>query len=228
MTMKSEFLALTQRSIHLCVDMQRLFSVEGPWPTPWMERTLPVVSEIAERHAARTIFTRFIPPLKPEDMQGQWRQYFERWRNVTRENLDPRMLDLVAPLASLVPPALVVDKPVYSPFAGWRLPAILRNRGADAVVVTGAETDVCVLATVLGAVDHGYRVVLVTDGICSSSDAGHEALLTMYRTRFSEQIEVATAEEVLAAWNVKGNVKAAFSQKMAAVTASRPSPVALR
>ncbi len=193
---------LTGRSVHLCVDMQRLFSPDGPWPTPWMDRTLPVIAEIAKVHAARTVFTRFIPPATPEDMPGRWRRYYERWREVTRERLDLRLLDLVPPLNSLAPPALVVDKPVYSPFAGWRLPAMLREREADALVVTGAETDVCVLGTVLGAVDHGYRVVLVTDAVCSSSDAGHEALLTLYRERFSEQIEVATADEVLSAWNV--------------------------
>ena len=34
---------------HLCVDMQVLFSAEGPWPTPWMERVLPTVTRIAER-----------------------------------------------------------------------------------------------------------------------------------------------------------------------------------
>ena len=36
----------------------------------------------------------------------------------------------------------------------------------------------CVLATVIGAVDHGYRViVVVTDAVCSSSDEGHDAML---------------------------------------------------
>ena len=33
-------LPLTERSVHLCVDMQRIFSAEGPWPTPWMDRVL--------------------------------------------------------------------------------------------------------------------------------------------------------------------------------------------
>ena len=33
-------------TLHLCIDMQRLFSTEGPWPTPWMERVLPVVARL--------------------------------------------------------------------------------------------------------------------------------------------------------------------------------------
>jgi hypothetical protein len=52
---------LTERGVHLCVDMQRIFSAEGPWPTPWVERVLPVVATLAGRHPGRTVFTRFIP-----------------------------------------------------------------------------------------------------------------------------------------------------------------------
>ena len=40
-------LPLTSRTVHLCVDMQRIFSAQGIWPTPWMERVLPVVAELA-------------------------------------------------------------------------------------------------------------------------------------------------------------------------------------
>ena len=81
------------------------------------------------------------------------------------------------------------------------MPDLLRRRGTDALVITGAETDVCVLAAVLDAVDLGYRVVLVTDAICSSSDATHDALLTLYRNRFGQQIETITSEALLASWN---------------------------
>jgi nicotinamidase-related amidase len=73
---------------------------------------------------------------------------------------------------------------------------------ADALVITGAETDVCVLAAVLGAVDFGYRVVLATDAICSSSDRTHDALLTRYRQRFAQQIETAETAIILANWTV--------------------------
>jgi nicotinamidase-related amidase len=180
--------------------MQRLFTAEGPWPTPWIEHALPVIAAVAGRYPERTVFTRFIPPKKPDDLPGTWQRFYERWPNVTREHLDPALLELVPTLAAMAPPATVFDKPVYSPFSGSSLPRHLAQRGADALIVSGAETDVCVLATVLGAVDHGYRVIVVTDAICSSSDAGHDALLTLYRERFSEQIEIAEAEDVLSAW----------------------------
>src|SRR4051812_11492700 len=104
------FRPLTDRTVHLCVDMQRIFSGEGIWPTPWMDRVLPVVFELAQRFPQRTIFTRFITPRHPEDMPGTWRHYYERWRDATRQHLDPRLLDLLPSLASLVPPATVIDK----------------------------------------------------------------------------------------------------------------------
>ena len=191
---------LPRAAVHLCVDMQRIFSTEGPWPTPWMERVLPTVARIAERYPERTIFTRFITPETPEEATGMWRRYYERWPHTTRREIDPRFLELMPPLASLVPPARVFDKPVYSAFAGHKLQEHLRERGADTLIVTGSETDVCVLATVLGAVDHGYRVILVTDAVCSSSDAGHDALLKLYRERYTQQIETADSETILSRW----------------------------
>jgi nicotinamidase-related amidase len=191
---------LTDKTVHLCIDMQQLFSSEGPWATPWMERVLPVVAEIATRFPERTVFTRFITPRRPEDMPGMWQRYYQRWRDTTQEHIDSRLLELVPPLKRLVPPATVIDKTRYSAFVGSQLLAHLRDREADGLIVTGSETDVCVLATVLGAVDLGYRVIVVRDAICSSSDEGHEALLTVYHGRYSEQIETADAEDVLRRW----------------------------
>lgn len=188
------------RAAHLCIDMQRLFSSEGVWPTPWMDRVLPVVAEIADRHKERTIFTRFITPVNAGDMPGMWRPYYRRWAQTTRQILHPDMLELMPPLKVLTPPATVIDKTRYSAFAGSGLSQHLVERGVDTLVITGSETDVCVLSTVLSAVDLGYRVIVVRDGICSSSDEGHDALLTVYSRRYSLQIEMADAQEILAMW----------------------------
>ena len=40
----------------------------------------------------------------------------------------------------------------------------------------------------------------VSDALCSSSDAARDALLTLYRTRFSQQIETASSETIDACW----------------------------
>jgi nicotinamidase-related amidase len=199
--MSSEVSApLTERTLHLCVDMQNIFAEDTPWHTPWMTRVLPRVAALVERHPERTIFTRFIPPAEPEEMHGTWRRYFERWRELTTNHINPRLLDLVDPLGRFAPPALVLDKRYYSPFHGTSLAQMLRERQCNALVVSGAETDMCVLAAVLDAVDLGVRVVLPTDALCSSSDETHDALLKLYRSRFAEQIETADTESILASW----------------------------
>jgi nicotinamidase-related amidase len=180
--------------------MQNMFAGDSPWHTPWMARVLPCVEALAAAHAEATIFTRFIPPATPEDVPGSWRRYYERWREMTRSRIDPHLLDLVPPLKRFVPPAGVLDKPFYSPFHMTKLATALRERGCNAVVISGAETDMCVLATVLDAVDLGVRVVLPTDALCSSSDEMHDALLGLYSKRFGEQIETAATKDILVAW----------------------------
>lgn len=193
-------LRLTGRSLHLCVDMQRLFSEEGPWPTPWMSRVLPNCVALAEHDPERTILTRFVPPQVPEEAHGAWRPYYERWREVTRDRLDPRLIDLMPGLERFAPPAWVIDKPVYSAFAGRRLASVLAERRADTLIVSGAETDVCVLSTILGAIDLGFFVVVVRDAVCSSADEGHDALIRMFECRFSQQLAIADTETILASW----------------------------
>ena len=182
--------------------MQNLFAEATPWHTPWMPRVLPAVEAIARRHASRTVFTRFVPAKNIEATRGAWRRYYQRWQELTLERIDPELVELVPALARLVPPAVTIDKRVYSPFMERGFLDLLRERRVDAVVITGAETDVCVLATVIGAVDLGFRVVLVTDAICSSSDATHDALLTLYHHRFSEQVETCDTETILHEWEL--------------------------
>ncbi|PAY06788.1 cysteine hydrolase [Bradyrhizobium sp. UFLA03-84] len=188
------------RAAHLCIDMQRLFTEGGPWPTPWMPRVAPIIQEIVARAPERTIFTRFIPPVEPRDAAGMWRAYYEKWPKVTRGIMDLDLLRLVPELEGFAPPAHSIDKPVYSAFATGALRTYLVEKHVDTLLVTGAETDVCVLASVLDAVDFGYRVIVVKDGLCSSSDAAHEASLHLYAQRFDIQIELAEAGEVLDTW----------------------------
>ncbi|HXH43476.1 MAG TPA: isochorismatase family cysteine hydrolase [Bradyrhizobium sp.] len=187
-------------AVHLCIDMQNIFAPGGLWATPWMERVLPTIVSAVSRYPERTIFTRFITPQDSEDRPGQWQSYFRRWHQATRRYLPSSALELVPAVSRFVPPAAVIDKPAYSAFSNPGLASLLVDKNVGTVVISGAETDVCVLSTVLSAVDLGFRIVIVEDALCSSSDIGHDALMTMYRTRFHGQVDLVTAEELAQFW----------------------------
>ncbi|MCK1275879.1 cysteine hydrolase [Bradyrhizobium sp. 61] len=186
-----------ENAVHICVDMQRMFAESTAWKMPWLPRVLPNIVAVTAAHPERTLFTRFIPAQKPGQGAGMWRRYYERWGSMTIEELGPEMIGLVKDLAQFVPPARVFDKHVYSPWTGSDLHEQLRAARVDTIIVTGGETDVCVLATVLGAVDWGYRVILVTDALCSSADETHDSMMNIYMNRFGQQVECVTTETLL-------------------------------
>lgn len=183
---------------HLCIDMQCMFAQRTEWHTPWLERVLPNVIQLVRISPPRTIFTRFIPPHSSTDADGTWMRYFQRWSSMTRERLPLEMIELVPELRSFVPPAKIEDKQVMSAWAG-SLHTKLNIAGVDTLIISGAETEVCVLATVMGAIDRGYRVIIVCDAVCSGADSTHDAMLEIYRSRFGMQVETVTTADLLSA-----------------------------
>ncbi len=184
---------------HICVDFQRVFSEDTPWCVPWMTRVFAQVEELSKRCAERTIFTRFIPPQRAEDASGSWKDYYRKWWMMTGENFPAELLGLQPALQVLVPPALVFDKMTYSPWIDGRLAAHLRSERIDTVVISGGETDVCVLATVLGAIDLGFKVIVLSDAVCSGMDETHDAAVDLFGERFSVQLELIATEDFLSA-----------------------------
>lgn len=188
------------RCRHLCVDMQRMFAEDTPWNVPWMQRVREGVAVLAATHPAETIFTRFVPPVDSADVQGTWRTYYEKWPMMTRQALGDDMVDILPELRALVPPAMVYDKPIYSPWLDGRLHLFLQKQEVSTLVISGGETDVCIMAAVMGAVDLGYSIILLRDAMCSTSDQTHDASLAVFGTRFSTQIRISTVQDVLAWW----------------------------
>ena len=187
-------------ALHIAVDMQRLFAEDTPWRVPSFFDIVPAIQRIAQRHTDRTLFTRFLTPRSAEEATGTWRRYYERWQEVTLEHMPAEMLDLVPALAPLAAPGRICDKTTYSGFASGDLDEAVRRRRAETLVLTGAETDVCVLTTALAAVDRGLRVIIVADAVTSGSKPCHAVTLDMLRSRYSEQVEVASADQLLAVW----------------------------
>jgi len=182
---------------HLCIDMQRMFNEETAWNVPWMASVSDQVEEVAERFTAETVFTRFVPPHNASQMPGAWKTYYEKWEQMTLDHMPDELVDLVPRLRRFVPPARVFEKRTYSPWIDGRLHQALSRDGVDTLIITGGETDVCVLATVVGAIDLGYRIIIPRDAVCSGADTTHDSTLELLEKRFSVQIEVASTEELL-------------------------------
>ncbi|KAA3452157.1 hypothetical protein C7I87_02950 [Mesorhizobium sp. SARCC-RB16n] len=93
-------------------------------------------------------------------------------------------MELAPELKDSIPPARKFDKPVYSPWFGGRLKRALTAGDVDTIVVSGGEADTCVLETLLGAIDFGFRTVLAEDAICSTSDQAYDSIVALHQKIF--------------------------------------------
>ena len=73
----------------------------------------------------------------------------------------------------------VLDKPGKGAFYQTDLDLMLRNRGIEALLVTGVTTEVCVHTSVREANDRGYRAIVVGDCCGSYFPEFHEVGLRM-------------------------------------------------
>lgn len=187
-------------TLHVAIDMQRLFAEATEWRVATLAGIIAPVLALARTHPRQTLFTRFMTPSRIEDAAGDWHRFYARWPSVIGDRMDAAMLDLIEPFPGLAPPAEVYDKTAYSAFLNSDFVAALSRRMTRTLVLTGVETDVCVLATALDAVDRGFHVVVASDAVTSASVSGHRAAFDAIYPRFDQQIEVATTAEIIAAW----------------------------
>ncbi|MGU9956748.1 MAG: cysteine hydrolase family protein [Arenicellales bacterium WSBS_2016_MAG_OTU3] len=194
---------LDKDTVFVCIDMQRLFLEPGEWYCESALDILPVASKLAEAAATNCVFTRFITAENPEDAQGRWQHYYKRWRSVTRSVIGEDAMELHDDLLVFATQDRVFDKTGHDAFSSAAFSGWISNTQPGALVLFGVETDVCVLATAMSAVDLGLRVIIVTDALASSDKASHDACLRLIYPRFEQQIELVKSGDVMAAWSAK-------------------------
>ena len=101
--------------------------------------------------------------------------------------IDPR----IAPL----PDEPVLNKLFASAFFGTPLSSLLTAAGCDGVIVTGASTSGCVRATVVDALQNGFRPVVPREAVGDRNPAAHEANLYDIDTKYGD---VVSLDEVIA------------------------------
>lgn len=109
--------------------------------------------------------------------------------------IDPR----IAPR----PEEPVLNKLFASAFFGTPLSSFLAVNGCDSLIVTGASTSGCVRATVVDALQHGYRPLVVREAVGDRNPDAHAANLYDIDTKYGDVVLLEEAldhlEEIAAA-----------------------------
>ena len=96
------------------------------------------------------------------------------------------------------PDDLWLPKPRFSAFFKTELESWLRDRSVSLCAVGGISTHFCVLTTVMDAICHDFKAVLLEDCSAAYSDEVHEQTLNCYRRNpLYPLLKVATSSELL-------------------------------
>lgn len=188
-------------ALHVVIDIQRLFTAATGWQVATMPTILSPVKRLIEHRPDATCFARFITPRRPEDATGAWQAYYHYWNTVTGDHLAAGMIDVLPELLQAAPSAPVIDKTGYSAFSSPDFLPLLKERGIETLILSGVETDVCVLSTVMQAVDLGLRVIVARDAVTGGSPEGHRAAFDILRLRFDRQVEIADTAQIIEKWH---------------------------
>jgi maleamate amidohydrolase len=84
----------------------------------------------------------------------------------------------------------VLNKLFASAFFGTALTSFLTANGCDSLIVTGASTSGCVRATVVDAIQHGYRPVVPREAVGDRNPEAHAANLYDIDTKYGDVVSV--------------------------------------
>ncbi|HVV93342.1 MAG TPA: isochorismatase family cysteine hydrolase [Hyphomicrobiales bacterium] len=103
------------------------------------------------------------------------------------------------PALEVAPNDLVVPKYRFSAFlpGASTLPAMLRGRGVDTVLIAGCMTNMCCDSSARDAVMTDFRTVMVSDCNAARSDAAHLSALESFLTGFGDVMRSDAVMELL-------------------------------
>jgi maleamate amidohydrolase len=171
----------------LVIDFSRAFTGgQSEFPGGHFGPQIAAVTELA--HAARphapVIFTTigYAPDMHDA---GLWAKKVP-WLRACQ--LDGPLVDIDPALAPR-PSDIVMVKKYPSAFFGTGLHAMLQAQQIDTLILTGCTTSVCIRATAVDAMQHGYRTLVVRQAVGDFDPAIHALHLADIGARYCDVIE---------------------------------------
>ena len=200
------------RTAPLVVDMQRGFLDPGEaLEVPQAREIVPVIQRLLAVFQSRrlpVVFTEFVyserVPLLVGDLHPEHKP--AQPGAPTGFGLPSSNCLEGHPSAETIPPLaprpdeLVVRKHGYDAFHGTPLDGALRARGVPSLVVTGTLTDICVLASIVGAFNREYRVTVAEDAVATLWPEIQRATLDIIGRAFGRVVSSKDIASEVTAW----------------------------
>ncbi|MBI3246719.1 MAG: isochorismatase family protein [Deltaproteobacteria bacterium] len=128
-----------------------------------------------------------------QDDAGLWPEKVPSLRLLTLGSelveLDPRL--------DRKPEDLVIVKKYASGFFGTYLGSTLTMKGVDTLIVTGCTTSGCVRATVMDALNHGFRPIVPLEAIGDRAQEPHDANIFDIGAKYGDVVPVSEVLDYL-------------------------------
>lgn len=170
------------------IDMQTAFAhPKSEWFIPRYKNVEANVQRLVDAFNENVVWTKFV---RDTDEKGAWVDYYDRWTSF-RVGENSKQWDITLHTQSADP---VISLPTFSKWG----PEMAKASPLDKqLIVSGVATDCCVLSTVLGAVDAGRSVTIVTDACGAVSDEAQQQTLDLL-SLLSPMVSLTTTEDLLA------------------------------
>lgn len=186
------------KDLLMVIDMQNVYSEGGEWFCPGIDAaTENIIRVIEEAHKEKgavdeVVFTKFIASNKPS---GTWITYNEENKAVNESEYANEIIEALKHYAD---GCKTYEKSEYSSLSVPALKDIVSEYiDSGRVVVSGVVAECCVLATVMGLIDMGVKVIYLTDAVAGIDDETQKAVLKVLEGLTPLHIEFMTTEEYL-------------------------------
>ena len=144
--------AAPPKSALVVVDLQG-GALHGAWDVPGVVGRVAGMVDRARTHNVPVVWVRHSSPQMPID-SADWQ---------------------IVPGLMPAPGEHIIEKRYSDSFDDTNLSQVLSDLGVSKLVVTGAQSDACVLSTIFGGFARGYDVELVADGHTTSDKSAYGA-----------------------------------------------------
>ena len=155
------------------------------------ERTVKVL-ERWRSGGAPIVFTRIVYADDGSNA-GVWCEKVPALKRLTEHAAESQVVDILKPAEG----ELVIRKTQASAFFATELASILTFWGVDTIAVVGCTTSGCVRASVVDAISHNFRPVVIADCVGDRALGPHEANLFDIGQKYADLIEAADLDRVL-------------------------------